>query len=64
MQNWDPPVLPIDGNDLKKIGFQKGNVLGKILKQIETWWVDKDFKPNKKQCLNRAKQTLINSKEL
>ena len=64
IQEWLPPNFPIDGNDLKKIGLTKGTLLGQTLKETKAWWIDKDFKPNKKQCLNKSKELLVNSREL
>ena len=64
LQEWLPPNFPIDGNDLRKIGLKKGSLLGQTLKETKAWWIDKDFKPNKKQCLNKSKEFLVNSREL
>ena len=64
IQEWLPPNFPIDGNDLRKIGLTKGSLLGQTLKETKAWWIDKDFKPNKKQCLNKSKEFLVNSREL
>ena len=55
LENWDIPVFPINGNDLKKIGITKGNVIGKVLRETRDWWIEKDFKPNKNQCLCKSK---------
>ena len=62
LESWQPPVFPIDGNDLKKIGLKKGYLLGKVLKETLTWWIEKDFKPDRTKCLERSKRAIINSK--
>ena len=40
MRNWEIPVFPIDGSDLKKIGVSEGPQMGSILKSVEEWWVE------------------------
>ncbi len=64
LQDWLPPDFPLDGNDLNKIGLKRGVLLGRTLKETQAWWIEKDFKPNKKQCLNKSRTFLINSKLL
>ena len=61
LQNWIPPVFPINGNDLKKIGLKRSQLLGKILKETKSWWLARDFKPNKKECIVKSKEMIINS---
>ena len=55
LESWEVPVFPINGHDLKEIGITKGNVIGTVLKETKDWWIEKDFKPNKNQCLYRSK---------
>ena len=38
------PKLHIDGDFLKKNGMKEGESLGKVLKKIESEWVNNDFK--------------------
>jgi len=64
LQDWLPPDFPVDGNDLNKIGLKRGVLLGRTLKETQAWWIEKDFKPNRKQCLNKSRTFLINSKLL
>ena len=64
LQDWLPPDFPVGGNDLNKIGLKRGVLLGRTLKQTQAWWIEKDFKPNKKQCLDKSRTFLINSKLL
>tara|TARA_B100000029_G_scaffold115752_1_gene108345 strand:- start:360 stop:1643 length:1284 start_codon:yes stop_codon:yes gene_type:complete len=37
------PKLPVSGELLGKYGFEKGENMGKVLKQIEQDWIDNDF---------------------
>ena len=60
LKYWNAPVFPISGNDLQSIGISKGKEIGITMKKIEDWWVLKDFKPNKNQCLSKSKSIVFN----
>lgn len=58
---WRPPKLPIDGNDLIKLGNIKKNNMKNIIKVIEKWWIREGFKPNKAKCIKKIKKTFFSS---
>jgi len=41
--NWPKPVFPLTGNDVMNAGVTQGPLIGKILKEVEDWWIDADF---------------------
>lgn len=47
---WTRPSLPVDGRDLMAIGLQ-GPAVGQFLSQLEDWWVERDFHPDRAACL-------------
>lgn len=51
---WRTPVLPINGDDLQAIGMGEGVGLGNALRDLERWWVDQDFSPDRAALLARA----------
>lgn len=51
-RNFQVPTYPLQGRDLMIYGVIPGEQMGKLLKEIEDWWVDNDF-PSKKECLQR-----------
>lgn len=53
-RTWQAPLFPVSGMDLKRLGLEEGPVMGKILKATEDWWIDQDFSPDKKACLEQA----------
>jgi poly(A) polymerase len=55
---WRSPKLPLDGDDLIAEGVRPGPQLGKILAAVETWWLERDFAPDRAACLAYAR-TLI-----
>ncbi len=50
------PKLPIFGKDIIKLGIKSGPNVGKILKLIENWWITNNFRPSRKECLEKLKK--------
>ncbi len=50
--------LPIAGRDLLALGMERGPTLGKLLKEVEAWWIAEDFRPGREECLAEAKRRL------
>lgn len=44
IDQWDVPVFPISGDDLKAKGFEPGPALGRELKRLEEEWISSGFK--------------------
>ena len=49
--NWKKPTFPLTGQDVLATGTPAGQMVGTILKRIDDWWVQEDFKPNRIKCL-------------
>ena len=56
---WENPVFPIKGEDLLKLAMKAGPQMGEVLRRVEEWWVEKDFKPDRTACLAKAKEYTI-----
>lgn len=50
---WKPPVFQITGTDVMKLGVPAGAKIGKILEELKEWWAQEDFKPGRRECLER-----------
>ncbi len=50
-ENWDIPIMPVQGRDLMKTGFSAGPEIGARLKNLEAVWLDSDFKLTKEELL-------------
>jgi poly(A) polymerase len=48
-----PPRFPLKGEDVMKLGVPAGPRVGKVLKEMEDWWLAQDFKPGRTECLDR-----------
>ena len=40
---WVRPVFPLDGGNVMAAGVPQGPLVGKILGEVEEWWIDSDF---------------------
>ena len=56
INSYKIPKFPIFGKDIINRGFETGPVVGKILKSIEEWWIDRGTKPSRKDCLEKLKE--------
>jgi poly(A) polymerase len=53
-ESWQIPTFPLTGRELLQAGMPKSKQLGDRLKNTEQWWIEKDFNPSKKECLDYA----------
>jgi poly(A) polymerase len=40
---WVRPVFPITGSNVMAAGVPHGPLVGKVLSEVEAWWIDADF---------------------
>jgi poly(A) polymerase len=40
---WVRPVFPITGSNVMATGVPHGPLVGKVLSEVEAWWIDADF---------------------
>ncbi len=53
------PLFPLRGRDvLGEGGIEAGPQMGKLLGEVEAWWVARDFVPDREQCLGEARRLL------
>lgn len=57
-QAWVRPRFPVTGHTLQALGVEPGPRLGKVLKALETWWVDAGF-PDDETVITRKLDELI-----
>ena len=54
--NNAPPIFPISGKDLKKIGMSEGKKIGQIINLTRDWWINNDCIPDKNNCISFIKK--------
>jgi poly(A) polymerase len=40
---WQRPVFPLSGRNVMAAGVPEGPLVGRILAEVEEWWIDSDF---------------------
>lgn len=53
--SWTPPELPVTGADAQEMGLLRGPKIGRVLRAVEDWWADGDFKADRDACLEKLK---------
>jgi poly(A) polymerase len=54
-ESWTPPPFPLTGEDVLKAGVPKGPMVGEVMREVETWWIDQDFIEDKFSVIERLK---------
>ena len=49
------PEFPVRGADVLALGVPAGKNVGALLSDVERWWVDNNFEPDKAACLEQLK---------
>jgi poly(A) polymerase len=55
---WESPRFPLQGRDLLELGVPRGPRVGQLLKDIERWWEDRDYRPTHEDCLRELRARL------
>jgi poly(A) polymerase len=54
--NYARPMFPLDGRDVMAAGLEEGPRVGQVLAELETFWIEHDFKPTRDALLARLKE--------
>jgi len=54
-RGWTPVAFPIKGEDAVKCGVPPGPLVGELVRAVEEWWADEDFRPDRAACLAQLK---------
>jgi len=55
---WQRPRFPLTGADVKRAGIAEGPRVGRVLAEIEAWWVEGDFAADAAALAARLKQAV------
>ena len=56
--NYKTKRMPLTGEDLLRMGFKPGKTMGEIIAKLEVFWVEKNFKCSKKECIKFVQKFL------
>jgi poly(A) polymerase len=54
-QSWAKPALPLTGHQLMQAGVPPGPEVGRVLAEVEEWWIDADFTDDEFSIIERLK---------
>ena len=52
-RSWQRPRFPLTGRDVMAAGVAEGPDVGRILAQVEDWWIGGDFSADEGACRER-----------
>jgi len=55
-QNLPKVKFPLTGRDVMDLGITAGPEIGEYLRQVQNWWVKKDFNPTHEDCVKMLKK--------
>lgn len=53
--SWQRPDLPLTGHEVMAAGVPNGPDIGRIMAEVEEWWIDSDFTDDKFSVIERLK---------
>ena len=58
VRDWQPPIFPLTGDDAIALGVSSGVEIGRLLRVVKNWWLEEDFRPDRKACLKQLEEAL------
>ncbi len=59
--SWTPRVFPLRGRDAMAMGITHGIRIGELLRTVEAWWEDGDYRASREECLEHLKGLIAES---
>ena len=54
-RGWTPPRFPLTGEEVMAAGVPQGPLVGQVMREVESWWVENDFPNDKLALIERLK---------
>jgi poly(A) polymerase len=58
VQDWPRPTLPVKGRDVSALGLPAGPEIGRLLKELEDWWIAGDFAADREHCMAELRRRI------
>lgn len=52
---WQRPIFPLSGHDVIVAGVAEGPLVGRVLSEVEDWWIESDFTEDELSLAERLK---------
>ena len=52
---WKRPRFPLSGREVMLAGVPQGPLVGRVLDEVEVWWIDNDFTDDTLSLAERLK---------
>jgi len=56
VRDWPRPSFPLTGGDAKGLGVEPGPAIGRLMRDVEEWWIAGDFIADRGPCLAELKR--------
>ena len=60
--SWEESTFPVTGADVLARGIEEGPEVGQFLRQVEEWWIERDFEPDRAALLERLDALVAESR--
>ena len=60
---WEPPTFPVHGADVLALGVEEGPKVGGLLREVEEWWIENDFAPDRAAMLEKLDALIAESRD-
>jgi poly(A) polymerase len=51
VRDWARPSFPLTGGDATQLGVEPGPTIGRLMRELEAWWIAGDFSADRRACL-------------
>lgn len=55
IKNWKLPKMPLTGHQIHLAGVPNGPQIGRVMQELEEWWIDADFTSDEYSLIERLK---------
>ncbi len=62
-KTWRVPRLPVGGEDVMTLGVAGGPEVGRLLGEVEAWWIEGDFQAGRAQALEQLARIVEKGKD-
>jgi len=56
--DWRQPHFPLGGSEVMEAGVPQGPLVGKILAEVENWWIENDFPEDESELAAKLKDAI------